>query len=98
MAQVDDDNRLARVELGLELLGSDAGDAQVAEEFASRMPFAKDVGCQRSDDQDGEPTAKSFRVFGDGLDLFAKEVAGAEDAETPQQRSHRVEQEEFAGA
>jgi hypothetical protein len=37
-------------------------------------------------------------MFGDGFNLLAEDVAGAENAETPDQRAESIEEQEFARA
>ena len=98
VAQVDDNDFVAGVEHGLELFGSDAGDAQIAEKFAAHEPLADDPAGDSSDDQHGEPTAEAGRVFGDGFNLFAEDVASAENAESPDEGAEGVEEQKFARA
>src|SRR5262249_26902574 len=50
VAQVDDDDFFAAIELCFEFFGSDTGDAQVTEEFAAHIPLAKNPGGESSDD------------------------------------------------
>ena len=98
VAQVNDDQFLAGVNFLLQFFRSDARNAQVAQEFLPGIKFPADIAGKRSDNQNCERTAQSRGALCDALDLFTKDVAGAEDGPSPDQRAKTVEKQELACA
>jgi hypothetical protein len=85
MAKVDDDEFLASVDLFLQLINGNAGDAQLAKESLAGDEFIRDVRGERPDEEDDELTAKSGRALGDALDLAAEHIAQAQIAAGPEE-------------
>ena len=98
MAQVHDDELLAGVELFLQFINGDAGDAQITKKSPAGDKLLGDVGGQGSEDQDQEPAAERSEPLRDALDLTAEHIAEAEESASPEKRTGGIEEEETPSA
>jgi len=96
MAQINDDEFFAGVELSFEFVDRDARDAQFVQKAPARDEFVGDVGREDSQKKNQEPAAQSSEMLGYALDLSAKYKAQAEESASPEERSHAIEQQEAA--
>src|SRR5262249_38435198 len=62
------------------------------------VPLAKDPSRESTDDKDGEAAAETLGVLGDRFNLFAEDVAGAENGESPEKGAEAVIEKKFARA
>ena len=75
MAKIDDDHVFALVDLRLEFIHGDAGNAQLTDEALALVVFVADIAHQRADEQHQQAATQGSGMIGDALDLFAENVA-----------------------
>src|SRR5579862_7512248 len=98
MTEIDDDQFLAGVDFVFELLRCDAANAKLVQEFAASQPLSDYVGSESGHEKNGKTAAQAGGVFGDNLDLFAEDVARAEERESPDQSTESVKEKKLASA
>src|SRR5215470_18027281 len=95
MAEVDDRNLLARVDLLLEFIDSDAGDAQIAEEFSARIKLEEDVAGKCDEKNYDQPAAQRRCPPGNDLQLIAENHAAGEEGAGPQRGAQGIVQQKL---
>ena len=98
MAQVDDGEIFTGIDFVLELIDSDAADAQIAKESLTGNELREDIGCQSGSEQDEQPTAERGGTSGNEFDLLGEEVTQAEKGSGPKEGAESIEKQETAKA
>src|SRR5262249_14914097 len=89
-AQVDDNERGARIEQPLQLVGRDAGHAQLGEDPAAPVPAPAREQREQPDDERRHPAADAVGDRERRPDLRREAAAEREEAAAPEQRADRV--------
>ena len=75
VAQVDNDNVLARVDFPFKLLGRNSGDPQVAQELAV-IEFPENIARETRQHEHQKPFSQRGRVRRDSFEFAAEHIAG----------------------
>src|SRR5260370_10060806 len=94
MAQINDDEFFAGVELPFQFVHGDARDAQITKKALAGDKFVGKGRSEGSKEKDQEPAAKRGEMLRHELDLTTKDVTKAEEGAGPEKRSRGIEQKE----
>jgi len=72
VAQVNDDQFLARVDFYFQLIHGDARDAQIAQKALAGDKLIREVGGEGAEEKDEEPAAEGSEMLGDPINLAAE--------------------------
>src|SRR5262249_37459662 len=78
MAKIHDNEIVAGIDLFLQLLDTDAGDAQLAEKLLAAIELVPDVAGECTEKNSAQAAAQGSCPLRDMLDLIAEDIAGSE--------------------
>src|SRR5216684_3482052 len=94
MAQINDDEFFAGVELPFQFVHGDARDAQITKKALAGDKFVGKVRSEGSKEKDQDPAAKRGEMLGDPINLAAENITEAEKRAGPEKRSQGIEKQE----
>src|SRR5271165_3246068 len=85
----------AFIDLPLQIVDCDAGNAEIPQEFLASNKFVKDVSHQGANQQNKESTSQTFCLLGDFFNLVAEHIPEPQKCPGPEQRAQCIEKQKL---